>query len=416
MQTVRAFFRQQLLPLMSDPTAVPTSNANLIFVAGFFYFLCSQLLTNSTFIYQLGFYGVLVTSFLYIAFKQRSSLPPIPYHVGTLSLLVFFIFAVAHTVLGAFPDQPILKALKEIILNGMYLYMALTVFTRRSIDSPALLNSLVFTTVMMIPVSYVFYIQGPAETMHFLPIGRAHNAIPIGSLYAFAALIGFWQYFQPGTTARLKIVCGLCYVLTVLAIIATTQRGPLLALVMGTGTGILLLCRLRYSLIAGTIALALVGDYLLYFTHGAGILPLDSAYALITHFFTQRDSTRLVIWQHAFTLILDAPWLGHGLHAKFAVEGISGAVNPHNLYLSTLYYYGIVGLGLLLVPLLSAFVVSAKQCRDPYHRLCLILLIHAVAATLTNYGQVVQSPSPLWTIYWLPIAMALARPREKQLS
>jgi O-antigen ligase len=98
------------------------------------------------------------------------------------------------------------------------------------------------------------------------------------------------------------------------------------------------------------------------------------------------------------------------------MEGIPGAVNPHNLFLSTLYYYGILGLSLLLVPLFSAFVVCLKQRHSPYHQLCLILVVHAVVATFTNYGQVVQSPSPLWTIYWLPIAMALARPREAQLS
>lgn len=412
---MRAFFTssiQTLTRLSGDTAAQPTSRATLIFVASFFYFLCSQLLTNSTFIYQLGFYGALFPSFLYIAFNQRSSLPTIPYHVGTLGLLAFFLFAAAHAVIGAFPDQSLGKAFKEIILNSAFLCMALAVFAKRNLDSPTLLRSLVLTTLVMIPVSYAWYVYDSSKTPHFLPIGRAHNAIPIGNLYAFAALIGLWQYFQQGAATRLKIICGLCYLLTALAIVITTQRGPLLGLAAGTSVALLLLCRLRYSVTAGVIVLALVGDYLLYYSHGAGILPLDSAYALITHFFTQRDSTRLVIWQHAFTLILDAPWLGHGLHAKFAVEGIIGAVNPHNLFLSTLYYYGIVGLGLLLLPLISAFIICLKQRRAPYHQLCLILLVHAVAATFTNYGQVVQAPSPLWTIYWLPIAMALARPQK----
>ena len=416
---MRAYFKlgiQSLKRLTGESPEQPTSRATLIFVASFFYFLCSQLLTNSTFIYHLGFYGVLVPSFLYIAFNQRSSLPTIPYHVGTLGLLAFFLFATAHALIGAFPDQSLGKAFKEIILNSAFLCMALVVFAKRNLDSPTLLRSLVLTTLVMIPVSYAYYVYDSSKTPHFLPIGRAHNPIPIGNLYSVAALIALWQYFQHDTTSRLKIICGFCYLLTALAIVITTQRGPLLGLAAGTGIGVLLLCHVRYSMIAGLATIGLVGDYLLYYTHGTGILPLDSFYSMATHFFTQRDSTRLVIWQHAFALILDAPWLGHGLHAKFAVEGIIGAVNPHNLFLSTLYYYGIVGLGLLLVPLFSAFIICLKQHRSPHHQLCLILLVHAVAATLTNYGQVVQAPSPLWTIYWLPIAMALARPREKQLS
>jgi O-antigen ligase len=416
MKTIITFTRQQVNQLLGTTDAAPQSTAAVIFVASFFYFLCSQLLTNSTFIYQIGFYGVLLPSFLFLAFRQRAFLASIPYHVGTLGLLAFFLFATAHAVLGTFPEQSVGKILKEITLNSMFLWMALAVFANRAINSPALLKSLMFTTLVMIPVSYVFYHYDPTKTENFLPIGRAHNPIPIGNLYAVAALIALWQYFQKSTCARLKIACAFCYLLAVLAIVMTTQRGPLLGLAAGTGLCVLLLCRLRYSLMAGLAAFALIADYLLYYTHGAGILPLDSLYSMATHFFTQRDSSRLIIWQHAFTRILDAPWRGHGLHAPFVMEGIPGAVNPHNLFLSTLYYYGILGLSLLLVPLFSAFVVCLKQRHSPYHQLCLILVVHAVVATFTNYGQVVQSPSPLWTIYWLPIAMALARPREAQLS
>lgn len=402
--------QQQFKQLFSINQGASTSRATLIFVASFFYFLCSQLLTNSTFIYHLGFYGVLLPSFLYVAIKQRTLYHIIPYHVGTLGLMVFFCFAIVHAVLGGFADQALSKILKDITLNGVFLVMALLIFTNRSADSPALLKSLVVTTLVMIPVSYVYFLYTPAKTLHFLPIGRAHNSIPIGSLYAVAALIALWHFCQKSTPARVNILCVLCYLLTVLAIIVTTQRGPLLGLAAGTGIAVLLLCRLRTRLLLGLAALALIGDCLLYFSEQANILPLDTLYGMVTHFFTQRDSTRLIIWQHAFIRILDAPWLGHGLRAAFSVEGIPGAVNPHNLFLSTLYYYGIVGLGLLLVPLLSAFVISWQQRRSPYHQLCLMLLVHAVAATFTNYGQVVQSPSPLWTIYWLPIAMALARP------
>lgn len=414
---MRAFFIsciQSLKRLAGESSEQPTSRATLIFVASFFYFLCSQLLTNSTFIYHLGFYGVLLPSFLYVAIKQRALYRTIPYHVGTLGLLAFFVFAIAHALLGGFADQAVSKILKDIMLNGVFLVMALLIFTNRRLDSPALLKSLILTTLVMIPISYVYFLSVPANTLHFLPIGRAHNSIPIGSLYAVAALIALWHYFQKSTPARFNILCVLCYLLTVLAIIATTQRGPLLGLAAGTGMAVLLLCRLRTRLLLGLAALALIGDYLLFFSQQATILPLDTLYGMVTHFFTQRDSTRLIIWQQAFIRILDAPWLGHGLRAAFSIENIPGAVNPHNLFLSTLYYYGIVGLGLLLVPLLSAFVISWQQRRSPYHQLCLMLLLHAVTATFTNYGQVLQSPSPLWTIYWLPIAMALARPRVKQ--
>jgi O-antigen ligase len=195
----------------------------------------------------------------------------------------------------------------------------------------------------------------------------------------------------------------------VLAIILTTQRGPLLGLVAASGVAMVLLCRLRYIAGAGMGALVVGLDYATFHTNGISLLHLDAIYGAITHFLTQRDSIRLIIWQHAFELIGQHPWRGYGLQAKFVMEGLPGAVNPHNLFISTLYYLGIGGLGLLLMPLAMAFVVSLNHRRNPYHQLCLILLVHAVVATFTNYGQVVKAPYALWTIYWLPIAMALAR-------
>lgn len=415
---VTAIHSLKTLAGITSEQAAP--RATLIFVSAFFYFLCSQILTNSTFVYHLGFYGLLLPSFIYLAFTQRGVLRNVPFHVGSLGLIAFFSFVILHAALGQFADQSLIKIMRDTLLNGAFMVMALSIFSAPRINSLALLRSFILTTIIMVPISYAMRVYDPTQPHHFLPIGRAHNPIPIGNLYAFAALVSLWLYFQKQTSAGWKILCIVCYALTVLAIIITTQRGPLLGLAVASGIGVLLLCKPRVVLLASGVGFTLGLDYFMFFTRGAGVLDLEPLYQLVTQFFAQRDSYRLMIWQHAFELIVQKPWQGYGLHAKFVMDGVPGAVNPHNLFISTLYYTGIAGLGLLLVPLLTAFVIAFRGRRTPYHQLCLILLVHAVVACLTNYGQVVKAPAPLWTIYWLPIAMALARaavkPNAQKLS
>lgn len=385
----------------------------LVFACLFFYFLASQLMTSSTFIYHVGFYGLLLPSFLYALAKDRALLAQIPYNVGTLGLVMFHLFVAAQSVIGGYADPSLAKSLFEVLLSLLFVLMALAIFADRRIDSLTLLRSFMLTVTLFAPLSILWDALDPTSD-RLLPIGRAHNPIPIDNLYAIGALIGVWMFFQAGTSRRWKLLAVLCLMLCILVTLLTTQRGPLLALAAAGLAALMLLRQWRPVLLAAGAVAILGTDFYYYHTHGGSLLHLERVHAAITHFLFARDSSRLAIWQQAFAYIAAAPWQGHGLQATFVIDGLPEAVNPHNGFISALYYHGVAGFALFLIPLIAAFVYAFRGRSAPYHQLCLILLVHAVVAISTNYGQMVKAPSPLWTIYWLPVAMALARPVSRQ--
>jgi O-antigen ligase len=404
-----------LRPLLGATDTARLPRSTWCFALLFVYFLCSQILTNATAIYNIGYYGLVLPSFLYAAIKHPSRIRQIPCSVGAVGIAVFLVFVALHAVIGQFPDQSLSKTLLGALFTGIFVLMSMSFFNARDIDSLALLRCFLLTVIVMAPISYVLFRIHPT-TYSLLPIGRAHNPIPIGNLYAMAALIATWLFFQPRTSMRWKLTALYGIATVILTILATTQRGPLLALFVGGAAGLLIMRQWKWLALGGGLALILGADFYYYTTHGHSLLQLDTAHAAITFYFTQRDSLRLDIWQQALAYIAERPWLGYGMQAKFYLEGVPGAVNPHNVFISTLYYTGIVGLGLLLLPLIAAFTFALRAWRSPYHQLCLMLLVHAVVATSTNYGQVANAAAPLWTIYWMPIAMALARAPTRQAS
>ena len=198
--------------------------------------------------------------------------------------------------------------------------------------------------------------------------------------------------------------------MTCVVIVISHERGPLLALVVAATVGIAVLRQWKLFGLLCLGSLIFGGDFLYYWFQHTSILTLQKPYQIIVDFLLDRDTlnVRTRIWSYALELITQRPWTGYGLQSTFKLEGSAGSVNPHNLYLSTAYYLGIPGLTLLLVPLFAAFAYALRGLASRRNQLCFILLVHAVLATSTNYGQVVKSAAPLWTIYWLPIAMALA--------
>lgn len=395
-------------PLMGNTHAALLPRSTFWFGVLFIYFLCSQLLTSATAVYNIGFYALVLPSFLYAVIRQPSLIRAVPCTIGAIGVAGFLLFVALHALIGQFADQSIGKILLGVVFTGIFMLMSTSFFAERHFDSLAPLRCFMLVVIIMAPISYGLYWLNPI-TEYFLPIGRARNPIPIGNLYAIAAVIATWLFFQPGTSKRWKMLALYCIATVVITIIATTQRGPLLALIVASGAGLVCMHQWKWVALGGVSALIFGGDYAYYTFYGHSLMQLDALDAAIHHFLTSRDSYRPEIWQHAFASIAERPWLGYGMQANFSLAGVPGAVNPHNVFISTLYYTGFVGLLLLLLPLIAAFYYSLRARHEPYHQLCLMLLVHAVVATSTNYGQVAKEAAPLWTIYWLPLAMVFAR-------
>jgi O-antigen ligase len=200
-----------------------------------------------------------------------------------------------------------------------------------------------------------------------------------------------------------------------LFILFTESRGPLLAALAAT----LFLCAASPIPLRalGLIAAASCGWWLLpagVQQHGAAILLSRGA------------SHRFGIWQRTLEMIAQRPLFGHGLAANLTFPGTTHGAGaggladvsfPHDLYLSVLFYSGVVGavLFLALLATITWRLLQARQGRDEIWLWAAAMWINVLVSGLTDLGQITKGPGPLWFIFWLPVTLTLATyPNEQK--
>lgn len=180
---------------------------------------------------------------------------------------------------------------------------------------------------------------------------------------------------------------------------------------VGLGLGFIGLTGSRGPMLATALALlVLVGLSrpwrLVWLVVGvAAILPLLPAGWWQT-MAARGGSHRPEIWQQTLDVLAQAPWwarwVGLGPNATI---GRPGEDFPHNLFLSTAFYGGLVGLALLLA--LLALALRAAW-RGPDRALKLALLVQVVGVGMTDLSNLAKGPSPMWYMVWLPLILCLS--------
>ncbi len=116
-------------------------------------------------------------------------------------------------------------------------------------------------------------------------------------------------------------------------------------------------------------------------------------------------SHRLEIWTQTLAVLRQAPgwaaWVGLGPGATI---GRPGEDFPHNLLLSTAFYGGLIGLGLLLALL---GLVALAAWRGPERPLRLALLVLVLGVGMTDLSNLAKGPSPMWYVVWVPLVLSL---------
>ncbi len=222
-------------------------------------------------------------------------------------------------------------------------------------------------------------------------IGETRQAILGASLIAVAALWAFWRASQP-KRQNLKSSRGWYFaagLLLTLFILLTQSRGP----IAGFGAGLLLLIvahRRRWRILALAMGFPAM---LLWFDRGLR--------AFVWGAINDRGTSwRPEIWRASIASIELHPWIGNGAGSLL---GYNNFTFPHDLYLSLLFYSGMIGFALFVALVVLLFW---RLCHRPGAERILLWALWAnmLISGLTDYGQIIQSPSPLWYIVWLPIA------------
>ncbi len=154
---------------------------------------------------------------------------------------------------------------------------------------------------------------------------------------------------------------------------------------------------------------------------GAGCLLLAVAAYLfwpeIQNELKQGVSNRDLIWENWAERLPEFWLMGGGAGAAFNFTFPPphkfSVLHAHSLYLQLWYQYGIVGIGLLVLLLLS-LLWKGWVCRSqPLARVGLALLVFAMLAMVSDVYAIFHRPSPYWVLVWFPIGILLGvRPRH----
>ena len=256
------------------------------------------------------------------------------------------------------------------------------IFVRESARAPlvtvicagALINAVIAIALFAVGHGDASRMAGWAETRH--PILGA-SIMGGAVVLSVGRVLGGGDRRLPAAT----ILAGLAF------IVLTGSRGPLLAIMV---TLAVLLAALRPRALAGVAVIAAV--------------PLIWP-GIIARALERGWSNRLDIWQISLRKIAEHPIFGTG---PATLLGRPGEDFPHNLFLSTWLYSGIIGLALLLAVIALAVRAAWSESDRVLRWTLLALLLHLVLSGLTDLSQITKGPGPMWYIVWLPIALALS--------
>jgi O-antigen ligase len=292
----------------------------------------------------------------------------------------------------------------------VYLALVACVFARRMEAARWLIGAVVLAAARGTVISAVRFYSVAAWPLRLEYASAIYNANE-GATAAGSALLLAVFWLAPTSDSRWQRALWLACATTLLAgMVLSGSRTPLVAVVVSLLLGLAL--RRQWRLLV--LAVALCGV-----TVSAGIHSSAGRQALL-----RGDSYRLAIWQYYANRAAQHPWFGEGVltddTSRVEFHGADGttfaALHPHDVYLATTLYGGLVALILLL----SAIALAIREGCSATRRgepAWLLVLLFGLLCMLTDGDRLLHAPRAIWVYFWLPIGvligLALARTRAR---
>lgn len=374
-------------------------------------FTASQFVIASNFVYTWLFYlGVgLPCCFLYS--KRHELTVSLLKNPLSYCVIGLFSYTILHALALSDDSKEMLDTTRHTLATLVFTFSTALWFSapERYLRRAYQCLLWVVATVGMASIASHLWQYGAQTRLEAL--GQNDHAILGANIYIGFALLGFY-FLHPDKQRHTNALTRrflpyIAIAITAFLVILTHSRGPLLSLIACTALGLLLTRHYRTVALCTLLSCIIGLDFYYYYTTQQSFLPFSTLYDAVTHLFN-RESHRINIWVIAIDLIKDKPWTGYGMQQGFPYG--FGGVNPHNIFLSAWYYTGLLGCIMIITIALYALIKSMRLAGRASGLLGGLLMLHAIIACLTDQGQFVNSPSPLWGFFWLPIGYAIALP------
>ena len=352
-------------------------------------FLASGFLLRPAPVWAMVFYVWVIPRCVWELWQQRSRAWCTPFAALAIALVVW---STLGLLWGEDPDPLRVRRIAAGGLSTLVFVVAGFIVLRKHAQLGRVIGGVMIvggTLNACLAISIFLITQPPdprmpgwAETGH--PI---LGAIVVGhcALFAMARWLG---------APRHRALYGAATLVLAAFIVLTGSRGPLAAVLVAG----LVLCigQLRRWHVVTLAGLAGAGAVALLLLPGGTIEAVD-------HLTARGASHRLEIWHNTLARIAERPWFGWGPAAQLHLPEFHF---PHSLYLSVLFYSGVVGFGLFVA--LAGGVLGGLLRRPDVadRRLLVALLVNTLVAGLTDTGQIAFGPAEIWFIFWLPVMLA----------
>ena len=116
------------------------------------------------------------------------------------------------------------------------------------------------------------------------------------------------------------------------------------------------------------------------------------------------SSRRMIIWVDVINHMSEKNCFLFGCGKVDDYKFIGWIDNPHGLFISALYYYGVIGLFLFLLFLVFCFINL-----DGFYRAWLVAFL---AYGIFTHVELIGKPSVIWIYFWLPLFLGLINKKK----
>jgi O-antigen ligase len=250
-----------------------------------------------------------------------------------------------------------------------------------------------------ISIPYWFQ-QHPFPNSRLIGIGILENPNPSSFIYGFFAVLSGYYALQSLHSISRPVLLACTTILLILVLFTQSRTGILATL---------------FSLLL--LAVFIPRNKQMVFGISVVIGTLFIFYLLASPWMLSRLTEisfphRIHIWSHALDLFSASPIFGQGYQTAFLADLPGSSVtltSAHNAFLATLRDGGLIGLGLQLLILTAAAKAGLAELIKKKNPIYLVLMVYGGICMLTATDQLITRPRELWIIFWLPVAMLIAR-------
>jgi len=360
----------------------------------YFFFLLGFFVIPSTHWHNNIFYAIILFPYLITLQLKRVQL----ICRSNIWLLSMFLGGyMCLTLLWA--DNAVFKDYVYYLRRVIYLFVFLSLTIELVLRYPKFIDYLFvficWVAAITAIVSIIWFFSLHTPRLRFIG-DQVRNSVVGACVYGMAALVSCFHVLK---TKKSNV-----WIYTVLSVVIlfsaalTQSRGPLGALLITFLIGAVL--TRNKKLLASVLCVILIGGLMFFYIEGIKEMIVRRGF-----------SYRFEIWQQVLARIQEAPFFGHGISIDntFIMTDGSKLNHPHNVYLGTTLYGGLIGVLLLLIlqalALWEAFLCFIRENDFTYMAL---LLFAFICITIIN-DRVINHPDALWMCFWLPLALLAAK-------